>query len=271
MQNHVKISVIMGVYCPKSYAHFCNAVESILQQTCQDWEFLIYDDGNPPKVGAKIRSIACRDSRIRYLHGTVNHGLGYALNCCILQAAGQYIARMDDDDYAKPERLEKQAAFLDKNPMYQWVGSNAELIDENGIWGVEKMVKIPTRYDHLPHSPYMHPTVMFRREVLLRHGGYDASRKTWLCEDYELFLRLACKGEQGYNMQEPLLQYREDATSYRKRTLARRIRELRLRRRGFDALGILNWTTIFYVWKPMFVWLIPPVIYQRIRRKQKKR
>ena len=74
-----------------------------------------------------------------------NHGLAYALNQCISRAGGKYIARMDDDDECMPERFERQFEFLESHPEYQWVGSNAELFDENGIWGIQKVSEIPGR------------------------------------------------------------------------------------------------------------------------------
>ena len=270
MNESINISIIMGVYNPSSHRRFFAAVESILRQSRTDWELLLYDDGSPSSSERLIRRASRQDTRIRYLRGHKNRGLAHALNVCIQQAKGCYIARMDDDDLAKPDRLEKQAAFLDAHPAIQWVGSNVELRDEKGVWGFQKMPEKPQTKDFLFNSPYIHPTVMFRREVLLRHGGYDESPRLNLCEDYELFMRLHQQGERGYNLQEPLLEYWESYESYKKRTFRRRIREMNLRYHGFKELGILETATMPYVLKPLLAGAIPAPVHHYIKRQTKR-
>ncbi len=270
MHDEVGISIIMGVHNPRSNKRFFEAVESILYQSRTDWELLICDDGSSAPSERLIRRVARKDKRIRYWRIDENRGLAHALNICIQQARGRYIARMDDDDVSKPDRLEKQAAFLDTHRRFQWVGSNAELMDEKGIWGFQKMPEKPQTQDFLFNSPYIHPTVMFRRDVLLRHGGYNESPRLNLCEDYELFMRLHRQGERGYNLQDPLLQYWENGESYRKRTFRRRIREMKLRYRGFKELGILEASTIPYVFKPLLAGAIPAPVHHYINRRIKR-
>lgn len=270
MSDSVNISIIMGVHNPRSHRRFFQAVESILLQSRTDWELLLYDDGSTSPSARLIRRAARKDKRIQYWRGDENRGLAHALNVCIRQAKGRYIARMDDDDLSKPDRLEKQAAFLDTHPSIQWVGSNVELEDEKGIWGFQKMPEKPQTKDFLFNSPYIHPTVMFRRDVLLRHGGYDESPRLNLCEDYELFMRLHRQGERGYNLQEPLLQYWESYASYRKRTFRRRIREMKVRYHGFKDLGILETATMPYVLKPLLVGAIPAPVHHYINRRTKR-
>ena len=274
MDNQVKISVIMGVFNPEEKMHLFRAVNSIIHQTFREWELLLYNDGSGKESSRIIRQAARLDKRIVYIESSHNNGLAYALNQCILRASGKYIARMDADDISKPERLEKQYAFLQAHPQYQWVGSAAQLLDAEGIWGILRMPEIPQKKDFLFNSPYIHPSVMFRKEVLLQNKGYCHSKKILYCEDYELFMRLHRHGEQGYNMQEPLLQYWEDYRSYKKRTYRRRLRETRLRYSGFRDLGILKGSTLHYVLKPLFVGAVPPgmhyFIKKRTRRYQKK-
>lgn len=270
MNDSVSISVIMGVYNPASYRRFFEAVESILRQSRTDWELLLYDDGSTNLSKRLIRCASRQDRRIRCWRSNENRGLAHALNVCIRHAKGRYIARMDDDDLSKANRFEKQAAFLDSHPSIQWVGSNAELRDEKGVWGFQKMPEMPQTKDFLFNSPYIHPTVMFRREVLLRHGGYDESPQLNLCEDYELFMRLHQQGERGCNLQEPLLQYWESYESYRKRTFQRRIREMKLRYHGFKKLGILETGTMPYVLKPLMAGVIPAPVHHYINRRLKR-
>ena len=269
MSGTVRISIIMGVYNP-ARRRFFEAVESIVRQRFADWELLLYDDGSAQAYRPLLRRAARKDERIRLLEGGENRGLAHALNRCLEEAAGTYIARMDDDDIARPDRLEKQAAFLDAYPRFQWVGSNAELLDGKGVWGFRKMPEIPQTRDFLFTSPYIHPSVMFRREVLLAAGGYDESPRLRLCEDYELFMRLHRLGGRGYNLQEPLLQYWEDYASHRKRTYRRRIREMQVRWRGFRDLGILDAAALPYVCKPLAAAAIPAPVHHYIRRRQNR-
>ena len=99
------ISVVMGVYNQSNFEQFDKAVNSVLNQTLSDLEFLIYNDGSNQRVTDYIRALAQRDERIRIIESEENKGLAHALNECIRYARGSYIARMDADDIAKPERF----------------------------------------------------------------------------------------------------------------------------------------------------------------------
>lgn len=263
----MEISVIMGVYNPVRPEHLIQAVQSIVRQSFPHWEMLLYDDGSGPNYAGAIQAAAKLDSRIRYLRGEENRGLAHALNQCIAHARGKYLARMDADDIAWPERFARQHQFLETHPQYQWVGSTARLMDESGIWGLETVAEIPEARDFLSHSPYIHPTVLFRRGAL--GEGYREAGRFRLCEDYELFMRLHQQGGRGYNLQTPLLDYRQDAGAYKKRTLGRRLRETGLRYQGFRALGILRPGTFPYVLKPLAVAAIPGPIQHVIAQRRK--
>ena len=270
MKNQTKISVIMSVFNPERKDLFFRAVNSIIHQTFTDWELILYDDGSEKESERLIRHVVKLDKRIFYIRNRKNRGLGYALNQCIHFSSGIYIARMDSDDLSKPDRFKKQYEFLETHLNYQWVGCNAELIDAHGVWGFQKMPKIPKRQDFLFNSPFVHPSVMFRKDVLVQNGGYLVSKRIMNCEDYELFMRLYKNGARGYNLQEPLLQYWEDYESHKKRTYKRRIREMKVRYHGFRQLGILNSTTFYYVLKPLLVGAIPPPLHHYIRKQTKQ-
>lgn len=262
-----KVSVIMGVYNPRG-EYLLQAVKSVINQTFTDWELLLYDDGSRAACAGAIRWAAALDSRIRYIRGGSNRGLAHALNVCIRQAKGEYIARMDDDDICRASRLQKQVAFLQGHPRFGWVGSCAQLMDGGGVWGMQRMPLFPDSRDFLRHSPYIHPSVMFRREVLVQSGGYSEAAAHALCEDYELFIRLHRRGWRGCNLPQPLLLYREDRASYAKRTYSRRIREARLRLQGFRQLGILGPGTVGYVLKPLVVGAVPAGLLYALRRRK---
>ena len=265
-----QVTVAMGVFNPDE-DRFLQAVNSIIGQSFQNWELLLYDDGSEAAAAGIIRRAAELDHRIRCIRGQHNHGLAHALNECIRRAAGAYIARMDDDDIARRDRLEKQVSFLETHMQYHWVGSNAERTDGQGVWGLQKMPEIPQKEDFLFNSPYIHPTVMFRKRELIHSGGYSESPQHLHGEDYELFIRLHADGFQGYNLQEPLLQYWEDYEAHRKRTYCRRIREMKLRYHGFRRLGVLNRNTFCYVLKPLAVGAVPAPVHHYIRRRIKRR
>ena len=102
-------------------------MDSVLNQSFKNSEFLIYDDGSDAECRKVIQEIGKQDARIHILRGEENRGIAYGLNQCILRAKGQYLARMDGDDLSLPHRLEVQAAFLDANPAYDYVGAAAAL------------------------------------------------------------------------------------------------------------------------------------------------
>lgn len=266
----VKVSILMGIYNPREKYQLLEAVSSIIQQDFQEWELILYDDGSDISHTSIILEAAKLDRRIHYVRGKENHGLAYALNQAFQYAKGDYIARMDDDDISEPDRLSKQYMFLLQHPEYQWVASNSRLFDEHGIWGVDQRPEIPSAKDFLLYSPYIHPSVMFRRSVLEESGGYLVAGMTQRCEDYELFMRLHCSGYQGYNIQEPLLQYREDSNAYQKRKAKYRIREMQARFLGFRKLGILNLRTFPYVIKPLAVGAVPAFVLKYVKKKTKR-
>jgi len=262
----VEISVIMGVFNPEDRGQLYQAAMSIINQSFQQWEMIICDDGSGAKYIDTIKMTAELDYRIKYIRSNRNRGLAHALNQGIPVSRGKYIARMDADDISKPYRLKRLYNFLEAHPQYDWVGSNSELFDDDGVWGIGITQEIPAKKDFLEHSPYIHPSVMFRREVLIKMNGYKVSKLTARCEDYELFMRLHKHGYQGYNIQEELIEYRENHNSYVRRKYKYCIREMQVRLKGFRKLGILNIQTSPYVIKPLIVGLLSPRMLGYIKR-----
>jgi len=262
----IKISVVMGVYNPSDRGQLYQATMSIINQSFKEWEMIICDDGSSAEYIDVIKMAAGLDDRIKYIRSNRNRGLAHALNQGIAASRGRYIARMDADDISKPDRLEILNKFMEENPVYEWVGSNSELFDDAGVWGIGMTKEIPAKKDFLGHSPYIHPSVMFRRNVLVRAKGYRVSQLTARCEDYELFMRLHMHGCQGYNIQKELIQYREDYQSYSRRKYKYCIREMQVRLNGFRKLGILNLQTSPYVIKPLVVGLIRPSVLGYIKK-----
>ncbi len=266
-----KISVLLCVYNPDR-GQLLSAVNSMIDQTFADWEMILYDDGSHKKYDDIIYEVSCLDERIRYIKNFTHHSLAFGLNQCLKLASGDYIARMDGDDISHPNRLKKQFIFLEKHPQYMWVGSNIIQIGEKGeVWGIHVYPKVPQSKDFLKYSPYAHSAVVMRRELILKHGAYVNGEKDFRGEDYELFMRLHAEGEQGYNLQEPLLYYRESVQSYYKYSIRYSIQEAGIRWRGFCNLKILNPYTLLYVVKPIIRYLVPNkliYIWKRQRGKQ---
>lgn len=264
----VEISVIMGVYNPRSQKMLNLAVQSILQQTFKNIEFIIYNDGSSPSAMKFIRKLEKQDKRIILIGRDENHGLAFSLNACIDLAKGKYIARMDADDFSEPNRLAVQYEFLESHPEYAWCGCNTKLFDDEGIWGSREMPEKPEYEDYLKYSPYVHPTVMYRKEIFDNHSGYKEEEETLRCEDYEIFMRLRRRGLRGYNIQQYLFQYREDKESFHKRKMKFRINEAKIRYRNFKKMGILFPKGWIYVLRPIAGGLLPSRTVAWLKRKE---
>jgi len=174
MDKNPRVSVLMSVYNGERYLR--EAVESILDQTFADFEFIIVDDGSTDNTWQILQSYAASEPRIVLVQNETNVGVPGSLNRGLGLARGQYIARMDADDVSLPERLAKQVAFLDEHDEVGVVGCAIHVIDADGS---------PTRVKRYPtmHGPLMwalcfstslaHPTAVFRKAVVERVGGYD--------------------------------------------------------------------------------------------------
>lgn len=262
------ISVIMGVYNQQNLEAFEQAVSSVLNQSYQNFEFLIYNDGSSiQEVNEYIEGLKGRDSRIHVIDSRENHGLGYALNRCIDLARGTYLARMDADDISYPNRFEEEIQFLEEHPEYMWCGSNCKLMDDDGVWGDGIRPENPGTEDYLKYSPYIHPTVMYRASLFKKVAGYAESRKTLRCEDYELFMRLFGLGYKGYNIQKALLNYRVDRKAYHTRSWVNRFREGQVRYEGFRGLGILWPKGWLYIFRPLVSKIVPTTLTAKAKER----
>lgn len=266
MKNIPQISVLMSVYNQKKPEQLEAAIQSVLKQTFTDFEFIIYNDGSDEETSARLQKYINVDKRIRLIEDEVNRGLAYSLNACIDVAKGKYLARMDDDDICDPDRFMVQYDYLERHKDIALVGCNAKLIDDKGVWGIRQMPEYPDEKSFLRFSPFIHPTVMIRREVLEATNGYNASKETLRCEDYELFMRLWKEGYKGYNIQLDLFSYREERTSYKKRKFKYRMDEMRLRYRNFKELGLLFPFGWVYVLRPVLAAFVPGAFILQMKK-----
>lgn len=261
-----KISVIMSIYNQKNPVYLEEAVMSILRQSFTDFEFIIYDDGSDEELAQSLLKYQKLDDRVVLISNPVNHGLAYSLNTCIDVARGKYLARMDDDDISHRFRLQVQYDYMEQHPEVGFIGCNAGLLDEQGVWGYRKMPEQPGTNAFLKFSPFIHPTVMIRREIFEHGGAYRDTKENWRCEDYELFMRLHQSGCLGRNLQQTLFYYREDRNSYTKRKACYRMDEFRLRYRNFKELGILFPSGWLYMLRPLAAAVVPAGLIFRVKK-----
>jgi len=254
-----EISVIMGVYNTRDKESLEKSINSVLDQTFGDFEFIICDDcSDKDYIKDFLRNMPERDGRIKIIENEKNMGLAATLNHCIelSDADSKYIFRQDDDDFSQPDRFKKQYDFLENNPGISIIGSNVSLYDENGRWGNRKYPEKPEKKDFLFGIPFMHGAMAFRKDDLIKSGCYLSARETWRTEDYELAMRMYSLGYTGYNLQEELYGFREDITAHSRRKYRYKIDEARIRYRGFKMLKMLP-RGLPYVIKPLIVGIIP--------------
>lgn len=200
------ITVLMSVYNDASYLQ--EAVESILDQTFTNFEFLIFDDASTDGSNEILQQYAARDNRIKLITNQTNRGLGFNLAQGIEIARSPWIARMDADDIALPNRLELQLNYVKANPDVSILGGCAIDVDSNGQFISER--KVPTNYQQIRKliwtNPFIHGTVLLNKADILKVGSY--SNKLAKRQDYDLWFRCAKAGLKFANLTQPLIKYR---------------------------------------------------------------
>ena len=209
-----RVSVVMSVFNGEQYV--AEAIQSILDQTYDQFEFIIVDNKSTDETLNIIHSFS--DSRIKVISNEANLGQTSALNVGILSSCGRLIARMDADDIALSTRLETQVSFLDANSDVSVVGSWATFVDQEG----KKIADFSTPTDknevtlfmsgspELSFGCNLHPTLMLRRECFDEVGLYDESnsKKRGYPQDYELWSRMIFAGKIFANIDQKLIYYR---------------------------------------------------------------
>ena len=211
MSSAPPITVLLAVYNGQKYLR--SAIESVLTQTFNHFEFLIIDDGSTDKTLDILREYARVDGRIRLITRP-NKGLTITLNEGLSLATGEYLARMDADDICMPRRFERQFSYLNGHRECVLVGSRVELIDPEGL-PIREMC-LEQDHDSIDNAnlnrgwPVVHPATMMRLAAIKQVGGYRDEFNT--LEDLDLFLRLAEVGKLA-NLPDILLHYRQHFAS----------------------------------------------------------
>lgn len=206
---HPLVSIILPVYNAERYITL--AIESILHQTFTNFELITIDDGSTDQSETIIKSIA--DPRILYYKNDVNAGLAYTLNKGIALSKGVFIARMDADDIALPNRIEKQLHYLQNNPSVDMIDCIMQYIDDEGK-NLHKTNATELSYIEikktLPKSNCLgHSSILIRGAVLRKYKYKNVGN-----EDYELWLRMIADGIIIHKLNDILLKYRIHQNSY---------------------------------------------------------
>lgn len=179
------VSVVMAAYNAEAFVS--DAIYSVLNQSFVDYEFIIIDDGSTDGTVEIIEKII--DPRIIFLRNQDNVGLTKCLNQALSESVGTLVARQDADDVSLPDRLQKQVSWFETNCDLAVIGTWAKYLDAEGkIVGNVAPVKDPSSA-LLEENPFIHGSIMFKKEVVVNVGGYDNFFQ--LGQDYDLWRRVA--------------------------------------------------------------------------------
>ena len=189
-----RVSVIMPTYNCSRFID--KAIQSIFLQTYTDFEIIVVDDGSTDDTSHLLEKW---DKLIVYLY-QANRGLSSARNLALSKASGEFVAYLDADDMWYPKKLERQIEFLDSHPEYGLVHSDASIVNEDDTviykkYNYEKRRFIPQGFcarDLLEYSTIIVPTVVERRDCVVKLGGFD--ERLWSVEDYLHWIQIALDG-----------------------------------------------------------------------------
>ena len=214
--DNPKVTILMSVKDGGPF--FDEALKSIQQQTMENWELLLVDDGSTDGSLQRARDFVAEEPRACLIENETNIGLAASLNRVVEMARAPFLARMDADDISLPHRLEKQLQHFATDPELGLLGSNIERINRNGRYPSwrPRVSNMPLTHTEIHaqmlfRNPMYHPTIMVRRAALDQAGlkfEYDETFDT--TQDYELWARLIQKVKFA-NMAEPLVHYRKHA------------------------------------------------------------
>lgn len=258
-----RVSIIMGIYnCENTLDE---AIQSLLDQTNQQWKLIMCDDGSKDNTYKKAKSYAEQYENIILIQNDKNMGLNYTLNHCLEYVDTEYVARMDADDISLPTRLEKEINFLDDHHEYAIVSTPMIYFDEHGDFRVGKGNGEVIKSDFIKGTPFCHAPCMVRSEAYRKVKGYTVAEKLLRVEDYHLWYKMYLYGYRGYNLKEPLYKMRDDRDAKNRRKYKYRINEAYVKYlivRDFN-LSKINYIRVL---KPLIVGLLPTFLYDFLHR-----
>jgi glycosyltransferase involved in cell wall biosynthesis len=198
-----KVSVVMAVYNDEDSVG--KVLDGIINQTFQDWEFVVVNDGSDDRTPEILEEYSKKDKRIRLFHNEKNMERCFSRNRAMKEAKGEYIAINDGDDIPFPERLEKEVKYLDEHAECYLVSARAYLEDDNGkkigeSWGPKEEGDITKELEE--QNRVVHSLIMFRNT-----GEYQYRDKFLYAQDYDLILQMVTDGKEVHMIKDFLLTY----------------------------------------------------------------
>ena len=227
------VTVLMSVYRNTTAEELAHALDSIAAQTRPPERVLVVKDGpvegDVDKLLSSVDTVTLPDNR----------GLGIALRAGLADVDTEYVARLDSDDAAFPERLEKQLAFMAAHPEISVLGTAMQEFDGDSFGGVRRLPEnndAIARYVKI-NSPMNHPSVLMRVADIRAVGGY---RPMHNMEDYDLWARLIAGGKKLHNLPEPLTYFRVNDAQLKRRTTPETRRAEREMQRALVSYGLIS-------------------------------
>ena len=243
------------------------AIRSLLLQTFTNWELILIDDGSSDETLKVARSIS--DNRVKFWSDGISRGLADRLNQAIELSKGKYFARMDGDDVAYPERLERQVSYLEQHPDVDLVGAWAVVFCSDGtVFGKKNGPETHVDICSKPWRgfPIVHPSYVGRLNWFRRYGYRQSAIR---CEDHDLLLR-SYRFSRFAIIPEILLGYREERINLKKTFTGRRyvmrilFRDYRREQLGLVLRGVLHETFMSFA---DFIAVISGLNYRMLRHR----
>jgi len=261
----IRISVIMGIYnCAQTLAE---ALDSLLAQTYQGFKVIMCDDGSFDNTYEVAQSYVERyPGKFILIKNERNIKLAATLNHCLEYADTEYVARMDGDDTCDSKRFEIQLNFLDEHPEYSHVSTAMKLFDEDGFYGrTHKKKELPGKNEFKDGTPYCHAPSLFRKSAFDTVGGYCSDARVFRVEDYYLWYKFYRAGLQGYNLDIPLYNMRNDKNAYARRKFSDRYKVFFVKREVLKGVGVRF--GLLYALRDLSKGLVPSYIVRFLRKK----
>jgi glycosyltransferase involved in cell wall biosynthesis len=191
------VSVLLSVHNGIEFIE--RSIDSVLSQTHKDFEIIIIDDASTDGTQSILNSYEERDNRVKVHRNQINIGLTKSLNIAINHSKGSLLARIDIDDYWSNDKIEKQVEYFSKNPKCVLCGTAYYAIEEgvnNKGRATYNCLKGSPRKMILRSNPFAHSSVMFKRSIVYKMGGYNENYR--YTQDYELWARMLNFGDFGY-------------------------------------------------------------------------
>lgn len=244
------------------------SIESILNQTYKNIEFIICDDCSCDNTYKILEDYQKKYPEIIVLlKNEKNMKLPATLNKCLEYVTGDYVARMDADDLSKLNRFEKQIEFLQSHPEYDLVSTGVEISNGKEIVGEIIRDEYPNKMTVTKNGVFSHATIMTYPYVYKELNGYSLDKYAVRVEDLDLWCRFFAKGFKGYGIQDVLYTVLEVEDTFQRRAYKYRINSAVTRIRGYKLLGIPKryWPTAC---KTLIIGLIPSPIYKLLHKKK---